>query len=112
MPSRGLNGYCDFILSRGESQYVLGAPFVALVEAKNDIIRTGLGQCIASMYAAQLCNQQAQATIKTVHGVVSTGSALEIPALQGNLVTIDIPEYYVDNLPKIMGIFKQIVQGS
>src|ERR1700722_3363351 len=39
--SRGLNGYCDFILTKVESQYVLGAPFVAIVEAKNDIIRTG-----------------------------------------------------------------------
>src|SRR5919205_868181 len=24
--SRGLNGYCDFILTRGESQYALSAP--------------------------------------------------------------------------------------
>src|SRR6267142_1715513 len=39
--SRGLNGYCDFILTRGESQFVLSAPFVAVVEAKNDLIRTG-----------------------------------------------------------------------
>ena len=49
---RGLNGYCDFILTRGASQYVLEAPFVAIAEAKNDIIRTGLGQCIAAMVAA------------------------------------------------------------
>lgn len=110
--SRGLNGYCDFILTRGESQYVLGAPFVALVEAKNDIIRTGLGQCIAAMYAAQLANDKAQTPIPTIHGVVSTGSAWKFLQLQGNLVTIDIPEYYVDNLPKIMGIFKRIVQGT
>ena len=46
--SRGLNGFCDFILTRGESQYVLSAPFVAIVEAKNDLIRSGLGQCIAT----------------------------------------------------------------
>ena len=37
--SRGLNGYCGFILTRGESQQVLTAPFVAVVEAKNDLIR-------------------------------------------------------------------------
>src|SRR5947207_7319576 len=73
--SRGLNGYCDFILTHGESQYVLSAPFVAIAEAKNDLIRTGLGQCIAAMYAAQLVNQQSQVPIPKVFGVVSTGSA-------------------------------------
>src|SRR5260370_28924607 len=65
---RGLNGYCDFILTRGESQYVLSAPFVAVVEAKNDLIRTGLGQCIAAMYGAQLCNQQAGRPISHAYG--------------------------------------------
>ena len=51
--SRGLNGYCDFILTRGESQHVLTAPFLAIVEAKNDLFRTGFGQCIAAMVGAQ-----------------------------------------------------------
>src|SRR2546421_12338864 len=36
---RGLNGYCDFIITKGDSQYVLGTPFVAIAKAKNDIIR-------------------------------------------------------------------------
>jgi len=43
------------------------------VEAKNDIIRTGLGQCIAAMYAAELCNQQAQVRMQlanTLQGVM------------------------------------------
>ncbi len=110
--SRGLNGYCDFILTRGESQYVLGAPFVAIAEAKNDVIRSGLGQCIAAMYAANLCNQQAKADVATVHGVVSTGSAWKFLRLRGTEVTIDVPEHYIDNLPKIMGILKQIVEGA
>jgi hypothetical protein len=58
--SRGLNGYCDFLLTRGESQYVLGAPFVTVVEAKNDLFRTGLGHCIAAMVGAQVSNRQAR----------------------------------------------------
>ena len=41
--SRGLNGYCDFILTRSPLQSVLTAPVVAIVEAKNDNLRTGLG---------------------------------------------------------------------
>jgi hypothetical protein len=111
-PARGLNGYCDFIITKGESQYVLGAPYVAIAEAKNDIIRTGLGQCIAAMYAAQLCNKQAHAAITTVFGVVSTGSAWKFLQLRENVVTLDVPEYYIDNLPKIMGILNRIVEGA
>jgi hypothetical protein len=108
---RGLNGYCDFIITKGESQYVLGAPYVAIAEAKNDIIRTGLGQCIAAMYAAQWYNQQARQAISTVYGVVTTGSAWKFLKIRDNVVTIDIPEYYIDNLPKIMGILRQIVES-
>jgi hypothetical protein len=90
---------------------VLGAPYVAIVEAKNDIIRTGLGQCIAAMYAAQWCNQQARLPIHTVYGVVTTGSAWKFLQLRDDLVTIDIPEYYIDDLSKIMGVLKQIVES-
>jgi hypothetical protein len=107
---RGLNGYCDFILAHGKSQHVLSGPFVAISEAKNDLIRTGLGQCIAAMYAAQLSNERAGTALGAVHGVVSTGTTWKFLRLQRETVTIDVPEYYVDNLPKIMGILRQIVQ--
>jgi len=68
--SRGLNGYCDFILTKGESQYVLQAPFVAIVEAKNDLIRTGLGQCIAAMVGAGAATDTVSAL---VYGVFASG---------------------------------------
>src|SRR5262249_17072236 len=110
--SRGLNGYCDFIITKGESQHVLGAPFVAITEPTNDLIRTGLGQCIAAMYGARLCNEQAGRAIPRVYGVVSTGSAWKFLQLEGNALTIDVPEYYIDNLPKVMGILKRIVESA
>ena len=44
-----------------------------------------------------------------MYGVVSTGTAWKFLTLEANVVTIDIPEYYIDNLPKIMGILKHIV---
>jgi hypothetical protein len=109
---RGLNGCCDFLLTKGESQHILGAPLVAVVETKSDSIRSGLGPCIAAMYVAQLANQQAKTSLARVHGVVSTGSAWKFLRMEGNVVTIDIPEYYIDNLPKIMGILREIVQGT
>jgi len=55
---RGLTGYCDFILSRSIEQFYLEAPVVTIVEAKNENITGGLGQCIASMYAAAIFNER------------------------------------------------------
>jgi hypothetical protein len=34
------------------------APVIALVEAKNDNLQSGLGQCMAEMIAAQIFNRQ------------------------------------------------------
>jgi hypothetical protein len=100
------------VTDQRERQYVLSAPFVAVVEAKNDLIRTGLGQCIAAMYGAQLCNQRSGSAVEQVYGVVSTGSAWKFLRLVGTSLTIDVPEYYIDNLPKMMGILRQIVETA
>lgn len=107
---RGLNGYCDFILGRGPSQHLLQAPFVAIVEAKNDLIRTGLAQCIAAMYAARLSNQRAGVPPSVIHGVVSTGAAWKFLRLKGDEILLDVPEYFIDNPAQIMGILKAIVE--
>jgi hypothetical protein len=106
--ARGLNGYCDFLLTRGGSEHVLRAPFVAVIEAKNDLIRTGLGQCIAAMYAARISNERSGERTGPVFGVVSTGAAWKFLRMDGDEVRLDRAEYYIDNLPKLMGILKAI----
>jgi hypothetical protein len=109
---RGLNGYCDFILTRGGSEHVLRAPFVAVVEAQNDLIRSGLGQCIAAMYAARISNERTGERSGPVHGVVSTGAAWKFLRIDRDEVRLDRQEYFIDNLPKIMGILKAIAGSA
>ena len=108
----GLIGYCDFILGRGPSQHILQAPYVAIVEAKNDLIRTGLGQCIAVMVAARISNERAGISVGVTSGVVSTGATWKFLRLKGDVVTMDIPEYFIDDLPKIMGILREMVESG
>jgi hypothetical protein len=110
--ARGLNGFCDFLITKAPRQFVLTAPLVVVVEAKNDNLRTGLGQCIASMFAAQLFNQQSGADVVTVHGLVTTGSAWKFLQMRKDAVTIDIREYYIDNPGKILGILRHVVQTA
>jgi hypothetical protein len=111
-PGRGLNGVCDFIITKSAKQFVLSAPLIAIVEAKNDNLRSGLGQCIASMYAAQLFNQQSSSPIEAVFGVITTGSAWKFLRLQQAALTLDVKEYYIDNAGKILGILTYIVQNA
>jgi hypothetical protein len=109
-PLRGLNGVCDFILSREPLQFSLTAPLVTIIEAKNDNLRNGLGQCIASAYAAALFNERAGQPARPVFGAVTTGTAWQFLRLEGNNLTLDLLEYYIDNLGKILGILKNIVE--
>ena len=108
--SRGLNGYCDFILTRSPLQSVLTAPVVAIAEAKNDNLRTGLGQCIAAMVAAREFNTQSASAVAVVHGVVTTGSAWKFLRLSDAKVTLDVEEYFITQLGRIMGILAHILK--
>lgn len=103
--SRGLNGFCDFILTRSPLQSVLTAPVVVLIEAKNDNLRTGLGQCIAAMVAAQEFNARSASPPGDVYGVVTTGSAWKFLRLSGAELMLDVGEYFVAELGRIMGVF-------
>jgi hypothetical protein len=40
----GLNGICDFLISRSSEQLLIEAPVVAIVEAKKDDLNSGTGQ--------------------------------------------------------------------
>jgi hypothetical protein len=110
--SRGLNGFCDFILTRSPLLSVLTAPVVAIVEAKNDNLRTGLGQCIAAMVAAREFNTKSSSGVTVVHGVVTTGSAWKFLQLSGAALTLDVEEYFIAELGRIMGIFIHLLKSA
>ena len=55
--SLGLRGFCDFILSFEPDSPIIEAPVFCVVEAKNDNLDSGVPQCIAEMYAAQIFNE-------------------------------------------------------
>ena len=107
---RGLNGFCDFLISRSPEQLIIEAPVIALVEAKNDNIESGLAQCMAETIAAQLFNQQKGNEIKKVYGVVTTGSLWKFMQLENQTISIDLNEYFVGNLGKIIGILKSFIE--
>src|SRR5215813_9427941 len=108
--AQGLNGFCDFIVSLSSEQMFINAPVLIAVEAKNENIKSGLAQCIATMVAAQLFNEREGNRIPAIYGVVTTGTTWRFLKLEAATVFIDSREYYIDNIEKILGILVQIVQ--
>lgn len=102
--TRGLNGFCDYILSQSSEQLYIDTPVVTIVEAKNENIISGLGQCIAEMYAARLYNEQENIHLPCIYGGVTTGDEWKFLKLHGDTAYIDKLSYYLSDLPKIMGI--------
>lgn len=74
-PARELTGTCDCLLTRSPNQDVLTTPILAVVGAKNESIRGGLGQCIASMVAIQVFDQNDPTAPEAIHGAVTTARA-------------------------------------
>ena len=103
----GLQGYCDFLLSFSPEQYFLTAPVITIVEAKNENIIRGLGQCVASMVGAQLFNQRSGNPVKVIYGAVTTGTNWKFLTLEEKNVRIDAGEYYIKEVDKILGIILQ-----
>jgi len=109
-PNQGLVGYCDFILSHSKEQYYISAPVLIVIEAKNENIKGGLGQCIATMVAAQMFNQRAGNEIDKIYGAVTSGTTWKFLTLEDNQVSIDLIEYYVNQVDKILGVLLQPFQ--
>ncbi|MBK1990898.1 hypothetical protein A0J48_025885 [Sphaerospermopsis aphanizomenoides BCCUSP55] len=101
---QGLNGFCDFLISLSKEQLFVRAPVITLVETKNENLKSGLAQCIAEMVAAQLFNEQKQNQIKIVYGAVTIGTIWQFLKLEDKIISIDLSEYYIKDVKKILGI--------
>lgn len=111
-PAKGLNGNCDFLISQSPELLIVSTPIITLVEAKKENINAGLGQCVAEMLAAQLFNERADNVIKTIYGVVTTGTTWKFLKLTGQIVEVDLSEYYLNNVNKILGILASFIPSQ
>lgn len=111
-PAQGLNGVCDYIVSLSPEQLFVSAPVLIIFEAKNEDIKGGFAQCIAAMLAAQRFNDREGNQIPIIHGVVTTGTNWRFLQLENTLIRIDQREYYIDNVPKLLGILRAIAGNA
>lgn len=114
--AQGLEGLCDYIFSCSPRQLYIEAPVVMLVEAKNEDMKRGYGQCLAEMVAAQRFNidssiqkQKIGQCEHTVYGAVTTGERWKFLELSGTHARIDIVDYYIEHVDKIIGILVSLL---
>ncbi len=108
----GLNGICDFILTRSTEVLEIEAPTVVIVEAKKTDLKTGFGQCIAEMVAAQRFNQAKEKAIPTIYGSVSNGIQWQFLKLSQQTVTIDLTVYPLPPVDQILSFFVWMLQNG
>jgi len=109
--TKNLNGFCDFIISLSAEQLFVKSPVITIVEAKNENIMGGLGQCIAEMIAAQIFNEQEGHPLPIIYGTITTGIFWKFIKLQGNQVFIDLRDYSIeDNSGRILAILAAMVE--
>jgi hypothetical protein len=106
----GLNGVCDFLLTRSNQELTIEAPAIVLIEAKKGELSAGWGQCAAEMIAAQKFNRAAGQEIPRIYGSVTTGTQWQFLKLADRDLTIDTTEYSLAPIDRILGILKWMVE--
>ncbi len=110
--SVGLNGRCDFLLSRSPKLIEIDAPAVVIVEAKKADLRTGIGQCVAEMVAAQRFNKAKNKSVNTIYGTVTSGTQWRFMKLEENTVTFDLSEYPVPPVDLIVSFLIWMIRNA
>ena len=110
--SVGLNGMCDFLLSRSPEVLEIEAPVIVIVEAKKADLRTGFGQCIAEMVAAQRFNAAKDRPISVIYGSITSGTQWRFLKLENDLVTIDLMDYALPPVEEILGMLVWMMQNG
>lgn len=108
----GLTGVCDFVISLSPIQFDLQAPIIVLVEAKNDNLEVGLGQCVAEMVAAQHYNSEQGNDIPRIYGATTSGTEWRFLKLEGKKLKIDMLPYPIGECDRVLGILSSMVSQT
>jgi hypothetical protein len=71
-----------------------------------------MGQCMAEMVAAQRFNLEAGLEPMVVYGCVSSGMLWRFLKLEGQEITIDLEDYSIKPLDRLLGILVWMAGGK
>jgi len=90
-----LNGKYDCAINLNTIDFV--SPVIAVVEVKPTQIASGLGQCLAEMYATSKQFRQ-----NYVYGIITDGEVWKFLSLEESVLTIDKKGYHVSHVAGIV----------
>ncbi|MEG4634130.1 hypothetical protein QUB56_31940 [Microcoleus sp. AR_TQ3_B6] len=108
----GLDGICDYLISRSPEMLEIEAPAVAVVEAQKADLKTGIGPCVAEMVAMQKFNEAKGQPISVIYGCVSNGTQWRFLKLEEKIVSIDLNDYALPPVDEILGMLVWMVRDG
>jgi hypothetical protein len=106
--SRGLNGECDFILTKDTGSFDINYPIMQIVEAKRNDLEIGVPQCAAQLVGAKIFNESKGVSVPQLMGCVTTGNEWLFIRLSDHL-EIDQRIYYLNELGELLAVFQQLI---
>ena len=104
----GLQGECDFILSKDIQSYEVSFPIFQIVEAKRNDLEEGIKQCSAQLVGAKKYNERKGVKMEKLYGCTTTGDDWQFIEYSDKLY-IDDKKYYLVEIDELLGIFQSIV---
>jgi hypothetical protein len=107
LAAEGLSGNPDYVVVRTAvpGQIRFAPPYAVIVEAKQEKLDEGWGQCLAAMVAAQRLNQHHDLAI---YGMVTTGRLWEFGRLTAQTFLQDPQTFSLSDLPRLCGAVRYV----
>jgi len=107
--NENLSGVPDYILAKRSplGTVVFDKPYFLVVEAKQDKLTEGWGQCLAAMYAVQQLHQDPE---QTIFGIVSNGKIWQFGKLKLENYTRNKSFYTIQDLSGLFGAVNYVFQ--
>ncbi len=109
--TKGLQGFCDYLLARLPLTVVPEAPIIAVVWAKlSGSFAAAVPQCAAEMYATRVWNERRGEPTQIVYGAITTGDNWLFLRFADE-ITIEVNKivYPLKPLEELLGVWQRIV---
>ena len=106
-PSEDLAGECDFFFALHPPKPYIDLPIISLVEAKDEDMEFGLGQCAAQVYGAYLYNKAEGKEIPVLYGCATTGTDWQFFKLENGIFYVH--HKVLSDLPQVLGTWHWIL---
>ncbi|SFC69691.1 hypothetical protein SAMN05421780_108127 [Flexibacter flexilis DSM 6793] len=99
---KGLQGECDFILSKDTKSYDISVPIFHVVEAKRNDLEEGVRQCSAQLVGAKKYNDKKGIRLNKLFGCTTTGDVWQFIEFTDNKLYIDNNKYYLSEIDSLL----------